>query len=265
MAKENTNVPDYFLKCSIGDDWLSMAVKHSLRHSHRILGSLGETVSRDDFNFEWSNARILSVLERILKTAQISRDNITAIAITGESPHVGNLMLPIESLFSVGKILKSESLGYDQAVVYGVASMAYWISAYQEDECVYLLDTTPLYLGVQVQEDIFVKVISKDIPIPVAKTRVVTATTNDEGNVVINVNQGTSSAASENDFVGRIEFITLSMGPGVDVEVEVLFQADFYGILTVVGTERKSRSMKKASFVVSATADITPAPIDLEE
>ncbi|KAH9220303.1 hypothetical protein DL95DRAFT_480104 [Leptodontidium sp. 2 PMI_412] len=228
-GKGEHNVPDYFLKCSIGDDWLSMSVKNSLRHNHRILGSLGETVSRDDFDFEWSNARILSVLERILKTVQISWENITAIVITGESPHVGNLKLTIESVFSVDKILKSELFGYNQAVVYGVASMAYWISAYQEDECVYLLDTTPLDLGVQVQEDIFVKVISKDIPIPVAKTRVVTATTNDDGNVVINVYQGTSSAASENDFVVRIEFVTLSMGPGVEVEVEAISRWIFTG------------------------------------
>jgi molecular chaperone DnaK len=99
------------------------------------------------------------------------------------------------------------------------------------------------------------RVISEDVAIPTRETRVVTTTTNDQGNVVISVYQGKSLVASENQFLGSIEFDTLSMGPKVEVEVEMLFEVDVNGALTVVGTEKKSKSKKEATFVASTTLD----------
>ncbi|KAH7364671.1 Hsp70 protein-domain-containing protein [Rhexocercosporidium sp. MPI-PUGE-AT-0058] len=214
-GKGEHNVPDSFLTCSIGENWLSMAVKYSLRQNHREVGSLEDRVQQDDVDIEWSNDRITNHAESILKMVEIDQENITAIVISGESPQIDILELIMESLFSTKKILKNELFGHDQATVYGAASMAYWHFGYRGETYPYFVDCTLLDLGFRSQGDTFIKVISKDTPIPKIVTQTVTTATDDEGNVMISVYQGMSSAASENEILGSMEFDMLSMGPGL--------------------------------------------------
>ncbi|KAG4441622.1 hypothetical protein IFR05_002906 [Cadophora sp. M221] len=255
------DVPDYSLICNVDEEWLTMTVEYSLRGAYRTVGLLEDNfrLRIDDENLsldsEGIDSRIIALVERLLEMVDISRESITGIVVTGDSPYVDTVQVTLEGFFTAKKVLEDEIFGHDKAVVYEATSMAHRLSGNCGETFPYLMDVTFLDLGIRIQGDGFLKIISKDIPIPTVKTRAVTITTNNQGNIVFEIYQGQSLVASDNRHLGNIEIETISTGPEIEVEVEMLFQVDAYGILTVVGTEQKTRSRKETTFDISTTLD----------
>ncbi|CZT00564.1 uncharacterized protein RAG0_08561 [Rhynchosporium agropyri] len=163
----------------------------------------------------------------------------------------------LENFFVGKKILKDEEDSFrdDQAVLCGAALIAYDLSDDFDHIFPYTIDTTIFDIGIQTHGEEFSKIFLEAILIPKMEVRVVTTTTNDHGNAVINVYEGRSLVASENRLLGSIELDELSVGPKVEVEVEMIFVLDAYGASIIEGTEKKSMVRKEAVLKVFTTLD----------
>ncbi|KAG4436759.1 hypothetical protein IFR05_007756 [Cadophora sp. M221] len=240
-GKGEDDDPAYILICSTDDEWLSVTVEYYFRGVYRTVGSVDDrlrlSAGVENLHVESASIdrRVVHLLERVLNVAEIDSGKITGLVIAGESPHVGNLQSTLETFFP--------------------ASLAHSLSDGLGETFPYLLDTTSLDLGVRTQGASFLKLISKDVVIPITGKRVVVATTDDLATVVVGIYQGTSLLANDYQLLGRIELDTLPMGPGVEVDIEISFRLDAYGALTVEGTELTSKRNKKTTVVVSTTLD----------
>ncbi|KAH6723670.1 hypothetical protein BKA61DRAFT_464499, partial [Leptodontidium sp. MPI-SDFR-AT-0119] len=257
-TKAEIDTPDYFLIYNIDEDGSSISVKSSLRGNSQTVGSLDDRVYPWDKSktlpagLGFSSERTISLIDRILDMSKIEERNITAIVISGESPFIDDLRSTLENFFSDRKILESDVFGHEHAIVYGAAWTTYMLSDGDDGIYPYFLDVTSLSLGIQTPGDVFIQVMSEDVVIPARRTRNFKTTTNDQGDIVVNVCQGNSLAASENQFLGSIKLDSLSLGPNIEAEVELMFQV-VDNSLTVVATEKKSNSKNQGTFVVSTT------------
>ncbi|CZT46736.1 uncharacterized protein RSE6_07219 [Rhynchosporium secalis] len=254
-------VADYFLIYQINNEGSRLSVECSLRRDRHTIGFLDDGFDlwncHLSSDFEWSSNTSIALVERLLKTVQIQKRNITGIIVSGDSPHIDTLKSTLENFFVGKKILKDEEDSFrdDQAILCGAALIAYDLSDEFDHIFPYTIDTTVFDIGIQTQGEEFSKIFLEAIPIPKMEVRVVTTTTNDHGNAVINVYEGRSLVASEKRLLGSTEFDELSVGPKVEVEVEMIFVLDAYGALIFEGTEKKSMVRKEAVLKVSTTLD----------
>ncbi|CZT03945.1 uncharacterized protein RCO7_05603 [Rhynchosporium graminicola] len=230
-------VADYFLIYQINNEGSRLSVEYSLRRDRHTVGFLDDGFDlwncHLSSDFEWSSSTSIALVERLLKTSTL------------------------ENFFVGRKILKDEEDSFrdDQAILYGAALVAYDLSDDFDHIFPCTIDTTIFDIGIQTQGEEFLKIFPEAITIPRMEFRVVTTTTNDHGNAVINVYEGRSLVASENRLLGSIELDELSVGPKVEVEVEIIFVLDAYGALIIEGTEKKSMVRKEAVLKVFTTLD----------
>lgn len=138
-------------------------------------------------------------------------------------------------------------------MVYGAALQAHSVSDDYDGVFPSLVDVTFLSLGIETQGGGFEKVIQRGTAIPTVKMRVITMMMDEQEKVVIIVLEGERLVASKNRVLGRLELNGLPKRRKREVEIEVMFEVDFYGVLTVIALERESE--KKAKVVVMLDFD----------
>ncbi|MBI1753932.1 MAG: molecular chaperone DnaK [Acidobacteria bacterium] len=96
-----------------------------------------------------------------------------------------------------------------------------------------LLDVTPLSLGIETQGGGFVKIIPRNATIPMRDARTFTTVTDNQSRVEIHVLQGERELSEHNKSLGRFDLINLPPLPKGVPQIEVAFDIDSNGIVTV--------------------------------
>ena len=97
----------------------------------------------------------------------------------------------------------------------------------------FLLDVTPLTLRLGTVGGYTEKIIDKNTPIPIDRTRCFTTASDNQERVKIRVFQGESNKQDENTMLGEFEFSGFRVAPRGEVTIEVTFEIDTDGIVNV--------------------------------
>jgi molecular chaperone DnaK (HSP70) len=250
---------DNFLIYNLGEQESSIAVVSVLNGVLETIGlqtdsTLGETHLKDEhLRHVTTPDRIQVLVKQVLEDAKIGEKDVKAIMLTGNPSKTGIVQPILEGLLRGRKILQAKEFASDEAVVYGAALQAHFVSDDYDGVFPSLVDVTFLSLGIETQGGGFEKVIQKGTAIPTVKMRVITTMMDEQEKVVIIVFEGESLVASKNRVLGRLELNGLPKRRKREVEIEVMFEVDFDGVLTVVALERESE--KKAKVVVMLDFD----------
>ena len=174
-------------------------------------------------------------LETALQDARLVKANIDKIILVGGStriPSVRNLLIEM-----LGKPL-NETVNPDEVVALGAAVQGGIIAGEITD--LILLDITPLSLGVETQGGLMTPVIKRNTSIPVKQTEYFSTGTDFQDTVEIHVLQGESSFAKDNKSLGIFKLSGIPVAPKGTPKIEVTFQLDVDGLLSVTGFEEKS-------------------------
>jgi molecular chaperone DnaK len=98
---------------------------------------------------------------------------------------------------------------------------------------VLLLDVTPLSLGVETQGGIATKIIERNTTVPTSKSQVFSTTEDSQSVVRVHVVQGEREMAKDNKTLGRFELLGIPPAPRGVPQIEVSFEIDADGILSV--------------------------------
>jgi molecular chaperone DnaK len=167
-------------------------------------------------------------MQQALADAKLEPKDIDRVILVG-----GPTRMPIVQRFVEEFMGKKIERGIDpmECVAMGAAIQGGVLAGEVKD--IVLLDVTPLSLGVETLGGIFTKLIERNTTIPTRKSQIFTTAADNQTSVEIHVLQGERPMAADNTTLGRFHLIGIPPAPRGVPQIEVTFDIDVNGILTV--------------------------------
>lgn len=192
--------------------------------------------------------RTLEPCRKALKDAGLKPADIDEIILVGGSTRIPRIQDEVEKFF--GK-KPNRSVNPDEVVAIGAAVQGAILSGNAGTSGMLLLDVTPLSLGIETMGNIYDVVIEANTTVPTKKSKTYSTASDNQPQVEIHILQGERPMARDNRSVGRFILDGIPPAPRGVPQVEVIFDMDANGILSVTamdkGTGKKQNVRIEAS------------------
>jgi len=192
--------------------------------------------------------RTIPPCKTALKDAGLSASEIDEVVLVGGMTRMPKVIEEVKNFF--GKE-PNKSVNPDEVVAMGAAIQAGVLQGDVKD--VLLLDVTPLSLGIETLGGVSTKLIDKNTTIPTKKSQVFSTAEDNQPAVSIRVLQGEREMASDNKILGNFELVGIAPAPRGVPQIEVTFDIDANGILSVNAKDKGSGKEQSISITGAST------------
>ncbi|MFZ5559543.1 MAG: molecular chaperone DnaK, partial [Patescibacteria group bacterium] len=174
-------------------------------------------------------------IERALEDAKLRPGEIEKIILVG-----GPTRMPIVQKFIENIFGQKIERGVDpmECVAIGAAIQGAILAGEEEVKDVLLLDVTPLTLGIETLGAVMTPLIERNTTIPTSKSQIFSTAMDNQPSVEIHILQGERPMAYDNRTLGRFILDGIPPAPRGIPQIEVSFDIDANGILTVTAKDR---------------------------
>ena len=174
-------------------------------------------------------------IEMALKDSKLKPNEIEKVILVG-----GPTRMPIVQKFIENIFGQKIERGVDpmECVAMGAAIQGAILAGESEVKDVLLLDVTPLTLGIETLGGVRTPLIERNTTIPTSKSQVFSTAGDSQPSVEIHILQGERQMAGDNRTLGRFILDGIPPAPRGIPQIEVVFDIDANGILTVTAKDK---------------------------
>ncbi|MDT4910218.1 MAG: molecular chaperone DnaK [Pseudonocardiales bacterium] len=195
--------------------------------------------------------RCLGPVEQAMSDAKVSANDIDEVILVGGSTRIPAVQALVRRL--TGGKDPNMSVNPDEVVALGAAVQAGVLKGEVTD--VLLLDVTPLSLGLETRGGVMTKIIDRNTTIPARRSEVFSTAADNQPAVDVVVLQGERERAADNRVLGRFQLTGIRPAPRGEPQIEVTFDTDANGILSVTAKDRDTGAEQGITISQSSNLD----------
>ncbi len=199
--------------------------------------------------------KTIDPVKACLKDAKADISQINEVVLVGGMTRMPKVIETVRKFF--GKE-PNRSVNPDEVVAIGAAIQAGVLTGETRD--VVLLDVTPLTLGVETLGSVMTPLIQRNTTIPTSKSEIFSTAGDNQTQVEIHILQGERPMAKDNKSLGRFILEGIPPAPRGVPQIEVAFDIDANGILTV--TAKDKATGKVQSIKITGSTGLTKDEIN---
>ncbi|MFA6184249.1 MAG: molecular chaperone DnaK [Parcubacteria group bacterium] len=199
--------------------------------------------------------KTMEPVKKALKDAKLETKDINEIVMVGGMTRMPLVQKKVEEFF--GKKPNS-SVNPDEVVAMGAAIQGGVLAGDVKD--VLLLDVTPLTLGIETMGGVSTALIERNTTVPTKKSQIFSTAADNQPSVEIHVLQGEREMAEGNKTLGRFILDGIAPSPRGIPQVEVTFDIDANGILSVSAKDKATG--KEQSIRIEASSGVSKEEIE---
>jgi molecular chaperone DnaK len=191
--------------------------------------------------------RTMGPVKQALGDAGLQPAQIDEVVLVGGSTRMPKVQQLVKSYF--GKE-PHKGVNPDEVVAVGAAIQGGVLTGAVKD--MLLLDVTPLSLGIETLGGVLTTLIPRNTTIPTQKSEVFSTAVDNQTSVEVHVLQGERPLARDNRTLGRFHLVGLPSAPRGVPQIEVSFDIDANGIVSVTAKDRGTNQEQKITITGSS-------------
>ncbi len=199
--------------------------------------------------------RAMMITKRAMDASPFKVGEINEVILVGGQTRMPALQTAVKNMFG-----KDPHMGVnpDEVVAVGAAIQGGILGGEVKD--VLLLDVIPLSLSIETLGGVATKLIEKNTTVPTQRSQVFSTAADNQTSVEIHITQGERAMASDNKSLGRFILDGIAPAPRGMPQVEVSFDVDANGILSV--TAKDKATGKANSIKITASSGLSKDEVE---